>query len=470
MITKTDFKDYLSAPAHLWAAKNGAIEIGPSPFARHLMTQGQGIEKLAREYLQKHLLADSGGVVRFEETFINDHFQARADAVVRYPELGILDIYEIKSANSVRKEDRFDAAFQRLVAEANENIRNVYLVHLNKDYIRQGELDLEEFFLIANMNEEIEALREEVRVSREIAWEVSLLESPEEVETCLNPKDCPCPGICHPSLPDFPIYNLPFLGRNKKLDLKSRGITSIPEIPEDFPLSDNQSLHVMAVKAGKPLIDHEAIRAELGQLEYPLSFLDYETYNPGIPFYDGYHPWEHIVYQYSLHILSEPDGEVEHHELLLTEGGDPGPELVQTLQDVLPRTGSVIVWYRPFEISKNTEMAERYPECRDFLLGINDRIYDLMNVFKKGYYLDPGFKGSASIKNVLPVFVPEFEGEYERLEISHGEGAMLAWASIQSGDVSLEQLEEVRRDMLAYCQLDTLAMVRIWEKLREIIV
>jgi hypothetical protein len=468
MITKTDFKDYLSAPAHMWAAKKGKIEIGPSPFAKHLMIQGQGIEKLAREFIQQHLLIESGADIRFEETFIDGNFQARADVIARYPELGILDIYEIKSANSVRKEDRYDATFQRLVAEGSVKIRDLYLVHLNKEYIRQGELDLEKFFLVVNMNDEIETLREEVRVARELAWEVSLEEDPGKVETCLNPKECPCPGICHPSLPEFPIYNLPYLSRDKKLDLRSQGIRSINQIPEDFPLSEGQALHAQAVKNGTPLIDHVGIREELDQLEYPLSFLDYETYNPGIPTFDGYHPWEHIVYQYSLHIQKDPDGELEHHELLLTGEGDPGPELLRRLAEVHPKTGSVIVWYKPFESSRNSEMAERYPEYKEFLLGINDRVYDLMEAFKKGDYVDPGFKGSASIKNVLPVLVPEFEGEYEKMEISHGEGAMLAWAGIQSGEIPPDQLEGVRKDMLAYCKLDTLAMVKIWEKLREI--
>jgi hypothetical protein len=141
---------------------------------------------------------------------------------------------------------------------------------------------------------------------------------------------------------------------------------------------------------------------------------------------------------------------------------------VRALTDVLPQSGSVVVWYKPFETSRNLEMAERYPTFKDFLFDINDRIYDLMEIFKQGYYLDRGFKGSASIKNVLPVFVPEFEGEYERLEISNGEGAMLAWSGIQSGEIPAEQHEKVRKDMLAYCKLDTLAIVKIWERLREI--
>jgi hypothetical protein len=469
MITKTDFKEYLKSPAHLWAMKKGKIEVGPSPLALHLMEGGREIEKLAQQYLQKHQLKENGAETSFEETFLDGNFQARADVIARYPDEGVLDIYEIKSASSVRKEDIYDAAFQRLVVEASENVRGVYLVHLNKDYIRQGKLNLDELFLSVNVDEEVEAILEEVRVSREMAWEVTLQETPDEIDTCLNPKDCPCPSICHPDLPDFPIYDLPYLSRNKKLDLKSQGIISIYDIPADFNLSDNQALHRQAVNKGSPLIDLGSIQEELDLLEYPLNFLDYETYNPGIPIFDGYHPWEHIVYQYSLHIQSGPGGKIEHHELLLTGEGDPGPELVRTLAEVLPGTGSVIVWYKPFESSRNTEMAERYPAYRDFLIGVNDRIYDLMEVFRKGYYVDQGFKGSASIKNVLPVFLPEFEGEYEKMEISHGEGAMLAWAGIQSGEIPLNQVGDVRNNMLAYCKLDTLAMVKIWERLWEIV-
>jgi hypothetical protein len=168
-------------------------------------------------------------------------------------------------------------------------------------------------------------------------------------------------------------------------------------------------------------------------------------------------------------VVTEPSSKAGHFQTLLSGGNDPGPELILALRKDLPPNGSVIIWNKTFEAGRNTEMAERYPEHREYLLDINERIFDLMDIFRKGYYIDPSFKGSASIKYVLPALIPDFEGEYERLGISSGEETMLAWAAIQQGEIRKDQLEKVQNDMFAYCKLDTLAMMKIWEMLINLV-
>lgn len=468
-ITKSDFLQFLDTPMHLWASKHDKIETAPSLFGQHLMKQGKEIEVLAREFIQVHLLQGTNTELTHEKTFIDGNFQARVDTLARYPAEEVMDIYEIKSSSSVKKEDKFDAAFQRVVCEASETVRDVYIVHLNKEYVRQGELELGKLFVAENMNEDIEALREEVIVTREDAWRVAALDSKVDIQTCVKPKECPCPALCHGELPEYSIYDIPRLNRNKARELKADGILAIHDMPPGYPLSDLQAKHVRTIKSGEPLINPPAIREELSKLEYPLNFLDYETYNPGIPFFDGYHPYQHIVFQYSLHVFESPGAKPKHYEILLTDEDDPGIKLAEQLSKHVTDTGSVIVWFKPFETGRNKDMAERYPEYRDLLLNINTRIYDLMEIFSKGLYVHPDFLGSASIKNVLPVLVPEFDQNYAELPISDGEEAMLAWADIMSGNVSGEQASQKRKNLLAYCELDTWAMVKIWEVLNEVV-
>ncbi len=468
MISKTDFMLYLEAPLHLWAAKHGRIEVQPTLYEQHLMEQGREIETLARKFLKKNYLSGSNLEIESEVTFQDGIFQSRADVVARDPRTGEMDLYEIKSATSIRKEDQYDVTFQRLVCEATETVRDVFIVHVNKEYSHSGELGLGEMFLVVNMNEAIADLRQEVAESRQRAALIIHEPSPDALEPCLRPNNCKCPSLCHGQLPDYPIYNLPYLHRTRILDLRSRGINAIGEIPEDFPLSETQLKHKEAVDRGQPVIDLPAIQKELDKLEFPLSFLDYETYGPGLPFFPGYRPYQAIVYQYSLHVLEEEGGELKHFELLLTGRKDPGKRFIEGLIRDLPDSGSVVVWNQPFEGGKNAEMAERYPAYAEELLEINQRMYDLMLIFKKGYYIDPEFGGSASLKNVLPVLVPEFRGEYAGLEISNGEEAMLAWGEIWEETIAEEELPRVRKDLLAYCRLDTLAMVKIYEKLVEV--
>ncbi|MFO7944537.1 MAG: DUF2779 domain-containing protein [Anaerolineales bacterium] len=467
MITKTDFLEFIDAPMHFWASKHDQIEKPPPLYDQHLMRQGKEVERLAREFIETQLLEGTKSEIIHEKTFVAGNFQARVDTLARDPAEGVIDIYEIKSSTSVKKEDQYDVAFQRLVCEVNVNVRDVFIVHLDPDYTRQGGLDLASMFTVVNMNKEIQERAREVAAKREEAWRVASLPFPEGIQTCTKPQDCPCPSLCHGGLPEYPIYDIPRLYSTKAKELKSRGILSIHDIPDGYPLSSRQDRQVEAVKSGDPFIDTPAIVDELSKLQYPLSFLDYETYSPAVPLYDGYKPYQHIVFQYSLHIVESPESKLEHIELLLMGEGDPGMKLAEHLSKHAPDSGSVIVWNKPFEVGRNRAMAERYLAHRDVLLNLNSRMYDLMKIFSRGLYIHPDFHGSASIKNVLPVLVPEFGQNYTELNISSGDEAMLAWADLVSGQVPDEQVQHLRNDLLAYCKLDTLAMVKIWETLRE---
>jgi hypothetical protein len=198
-------------------------------------------------------------------------------------------------------------------------------------------------------------------------------------------------------------------------------------------------------------------------LEYPLYFLDYETFNPAIPLFDGYSPFDHITFQYSLHILSK-DGDLEHFEYLHTEKTDPIPHLLNSLREHIKDEGSVVVWNKGFEGGRNKRMGNLYPKYEDFCKGMNDRLFDLMDVFRENLYDDPKFKGSYSIKSVLPVLVPELS--YESLDIRNGAMAMASWYDFVFKD---EKDERVIDDLLKYCKLDTLAMIRVFEELGKIV-
>jgi hypothetical protein len=127
--------------------------------------------------------------------------------------------------------------------------------------------------------------------------------------------------------------------------------------------------------------------------------------------------------------------------------------------------GSVIVWNQSFEAGRNRDLARHCPEQADALESINDRLYDLMLIFRKGFYVDPGFHGSASLKAVLPVLCPDLS--YDVLNISSGEDAMLTWWQLQQTELAPEQRMRIEKDMLAYCELDTYAMVAILQVLLQ---
>ncbi|MGD8457269.1 MAG: DUF2779 domain-containing protein [Anaerolineales bacterium] len=468
-LTKSDFLLYLDTPLHLWAQKNNRIEKEPSRYDLFLMKQGEEIGKLAKDFLQDTLHSSRPHYeIAIEKGYSDDRYEARADVVVFDPDENAYDLYEIKSATSVKKANLYDAAFQSLVCEANVPLRKVYIVHTNKDYIRQGEIDPNELFTIEDVSAQVDELKDEVKKTREDAWQVAKSKSPKNVPECVKPDHCPCPNLCHPELPEHSIYDLSRLNKEKARDLKAKGILAVEDIPPDYKLSERQRKQVEAVKWGKPFLDIQAIKNELAKLEYPLYFLDYETFNPGLPAYDGYHPFQHMVFQYSLHVLDTSESKPKHYEFLFTGSSDPGIEVVEDLAKHIGERGSVVVWYKFFETKRNEEMAERYPEYRSFLLDINERVYDLMEVFSKGYYIHPGFHGSSSIKKVSPILVKDVELHYNDLDISCGDNAMIAWHEITSGVLSNEEVEAVEQYLLHYCKMDTMAMVKIWEALKKL--
>lgn len=466
-LSKTDFRLFMEAPMHLWAKKHDRLETpSPTPFDQHLMQQGLDIESLAKNYLEGIIAQNySQPEIHWQPTYQDGNYEARADALIHDPEANTYDLYEIKSSTGIKKEHVHDAAFQALVCAASLPIRDIYLVHVNKEYLKRGELELHTYFVHSQITEQVNSLKSEIELTRAEALRVSQLGETAHIPGCHKPSTCTCPSLCHPGLPEYSIYEINRIGK-KALDLKEQGILSITEIPDDYPLVEYQKRQVQVVKQGKPLINLTAIRHALDDLVFPLYFLDYETFNPGIPLYDGYAPYQHIVFQYSLHVLDDPRNQVSHYEHLHTDTSDPITEVLDHLASHLGDSGSVIVWYKTFETSRNKEMAALYPKYSRFLEDLNTRIYDLMEVFSQGYYVEAGFRGSASLKNVLPVLVPEMR--YEELLISNGQDTMLAWWKLIRGEIPTEEQETIKAAMRQYCAFDTLAMVKIWERLTKL--
>ncbi|MBG0770882.1 MAG: DUF2779 domain-containing protein, partial [Anaerolineaceae bacterium] len=435
MLTKSDFLLYLDAPMHLWAKAHDALEdAAPSLLDQHVREQGQQVEALAAEYLKEHIRTNYDQAELFWQFAYNDsRYEIRADGIVHDRVAKAYDLYEIKSSTKVKTEHEIDLTFQALLLEAIFEIRSVFVLHVNKEYVFDGELDLSQYFIIEDVTDKVAEHRENVLLLREAAWQVTQMETPLPEYACRNPKTCLCPGLCHPNLPLHPIYDLPRIG-NKAVDLRNRGFLDIRDIPADFPLNTKQTQHVQAVRSGQPQLERSAIHQWLSSLTFPLHFLDYETFGPAIPLFPGYHPYEQVIFQYSLYTLTSPEAEPQHHACLITSREDPEPLVAADLVRHLGPEGSVLVWYQSFEKGRNASLAEHCPNLAADLLGINDRIRDLMQPFSSSWYIHPDFHGSASLKAVLPVLCPELD--YANLIITDGQQAMLTWYRLQQDEVS----------------------------------
>lgn len=467
-ITKTDFLLYCEAPRHLWAKRHHKIEQTLSDFDRHLIDEGYGVEVLAQEYFKSNFLPEHPQADLFwQRTFTSGPFEARVDALVYWPGNESYDLYEVKSGTSADKKDLYDVTFQSMVLRGQIKIEHYFLLHLNKEYIRSEEIDLSQLFVAEDVTLKVEALLPEITELSRMSVLAASATDPESLPHCLAPKNCPCLSVCHPDLPAFSIYDIPYLSQKSKTELLSLGIRDAREVPANFGLNPKQRLIVERAKTNREHLDKNALREIMDCFEFPLWFLDYETCIIAVPRYSGYHPQQQVVFQYSLHCLNAPDGELRHDGYVAVTPGEPSRPLLERLAAHLGSTGTVIVWNKTFEMTRNKEMMKLNPDYEAFLENLNARIYDLGEIVQQGVYLHPTFKGSWSLKNVLPVMSPELT--YQDLPINKGDQASMVWWNLTFGDLPEAEKQTLVEQLEKYCALDTLAMVELYKKFRALL-
>ena len=408
-------------------------------------------------------------------------FQARFDAgnlicltdVVEFTSPKSLNLYEIKSSTKPKDEHEYDLAFQCEVLQgAGYTVEKVFVMHVNREYVRQGVIDPSQLLTTVDISEKVRAKAELTKQHIQDAFRV--MES--QTIPDISPRFCRLQSLQDwlpifrslREVPECSIYDLASIDAKLVGLLEDQEIQYLKEIPDSIPLSEKQLRQVQAVKNATHAVQKENIKKFLDSLEYPLYFFDYETCADVIPPYDGVRPYQQVPSQYSLHIVECPGGDVRHTEYIHRTPDHPGEALSAALQKDIGPTGSVIVWYAPFETGRNAELGELLTSYTDFFLNLNGRVVDLMLPFSEGMYVDPKFMGSASIKKVLPVLVPELS--YKKLAVQEGLTAQRLWMeAVLQGKGSPTEQEQLFSDLLTYCELDTFAMVKIYEKLLQII-
>jgi hypothetical protein len=385
---------------------------------------------------------------------------------------GTYDLYEIKSSTSAKKEHEHDLAFQTIVLEKSGlDINNIFVIHVNNEYVRDGDIDYEEITTISEITTAVRSIIDETLVNIEKAKTVLVATeipdpSPRHAKLGAFSEWLKIYKILNPDLDKYSIYNLCSPGSRKIGNFEDDGIISVHDIPDSANLTVKQHYQVQATKQGERIISKEEIKSFLKTFKYPLYFLDYETLAGVIPAYDGIRPWQQIPFQYSLHILESPDAELKHKEYLHADNTLPVEGLLKQLKQDIRGKGSIIVWYQGFEKKCNITMSEILPEYSEFLLDVNDRIVDLMIPFSEGWYADKDFFGSASIKIVLPVLVPSLS--YKELDIGGGAAAQRIWMETIIDGKNKDKKDKILSDLLKYCKLDTLAMVEIYNVIKKI--
>jgi len=474
----------LQCPKALWLTKNPpAFDLPARPDLEAKFAAGTGVGILAQQLFPggvevpyeglsfpaqlartKELIA-GGAEIIYEASFSFSAIFVKVDILVRDGDAW--QIHEVKMGTSVKPVNLDDVAIQHYVLNGcGLKISSDHLVHINTGYVRQGEIDVHGLFRSENITGKVmarlQSLPEAARECRRTMGEHSepaIAIGPH----CRTPYECDFIPYCWRDIPENSVFDLRGTGADK-FALFRQGIIDFAAIPLD-QLNSKQRQQVEATLKRENFIDRDNIREFLGSLWYPMCYLDFETSNEPLPPYDGTRPYQQIPFQFSLHVQSRKAAEPEHFEFLADPGSDPRRELAANLLAIIPENACILTYNQSFERSVLNGLAEQLPDLNEELSKRIANIRDLMLPFRRRDIYFWQFNGSYSIKEVLPVLAPEFS--YQELEVADGLAAIQAYQ--QLGRIENQQeAEQLRKNLLAYCRLDTLAMVKILEKIESL--
>ena len=478
MLSKSKYMVGLGCPRLLWCIFNSPEKVPPiDEGTQALFDQGHEVGNLAknkfplgvevrfsREAVETTIELLKRKVPVFEGSFAYKNSYCKADILEPVGEEW--DLIEVKQSTSVKDEHLLDVAFQRYCIEGSGlKIRKCQIMHINNKYIKKGGIDPLGFFNCVDVTDQVASLIGDVEVHiQEMLRVIGLKEmpTPELGVECADPGNCP---VCCNRLPVDCVTELYHLGK-KAFPLINQGILLIKDVDLRM-LNEKQKIQRECLLDGNPHIEREKIRKFLDSFSYPLFLLDFETVAPAIPLFDGMGPFQQLSFQVSIHVIengpcnNKAKETVKHIEYLAPDSNDPRPGLISTLRKI-GSTGSLVAFNCSFEKARIKELAEAFPE-ETWLLGLNERMVDLLDIFRNFWFYHPGQHGSCSIKKVLPALTGQ---GYEGLEIGKGEQAAREFLEVTyKGNPHGKDIPKIKEALLKYCERDTEGMVDILQVL-----
>ncbi len=490
-LSKSRFLQGLQCHKQLWwrVHEPNAPELVPSADLEARLAAGKRVGAVARDYVPggtligfrhyeveqkvaatRAALADgwggsgggAGARVLYEPSFLAAGAYAVADILERR-DAGI-GLVEVKSTTSVKNEHIPDVAVQVYLARASGlDIRTAEVMHLNREcrhpdlsnlFVRQDVTKLVEGFLPA--------------VPDEITAQTQALAGPlPDVpigDHCFEPYECPFMKRCWPAWPEDHISRL-YLMRRRALELEGAGYRTLSDLPGELRLNAIQLRQVEVAKRGALLVE-PTLGTALAEFQGPLAFLDFETVSPAIPVWPGCRPWDKVPVQFSVHIEG-PGGRWAHHEWLADGPADPRPEQAERLVRACAGARGVVTYNSSFERACIRLLADSAPRLAPELGELELKLLDLLPVVRQHVY-HPKFAGSFSLKSVLPALVPDVG--YDDLEVHDGATATLwLWRLVfEQERLRRREITRMRKALLAYCERDSWATVKLLERLREL--
>jgi len=399
----------------------------------------------------------------YEATFFHDGIFVKLDILHKGPKGW--EIYEVKASSDLKKHHINDISIQYFVTVSTGlPVKKAHIVHMNKEYVRKGDIEPQKLFVINDVTSEVinnqKHIKDNLKEIRKM-----LLGSEPQIDIgshCEDPYKCSFIAHCRSHLPEHSVFKL--CGSKKIMwQLYNEGHNDMHKLPMDR-LEPKQRFQVEVFLNRDVITNKTVVKQFLNTLTYPICFFDFETFMQPVPPFDGVKPNQLIPFQYSLHVIERKKGPLKHYEYLAEPGKDPREEIAKGLISQIPADATVLAYHKSFEIGRMNDLITWLPKHAKKLQAIVDNIIDLKEPFSQRVAYHWKMQGSASLKVVLPAFIPDMT--YEGMEISEGMAAQAAYFRMQQ-ITDNEELKNLRKALIEYCKQDTLAMVKLWEKLQE---
>ena len=485
-LTKSKYTAGLQCLRRLWLQVNEPLPY-EEPEAGSAFAVGQEVGKLAQSLFPlgvlveekpwehdaavlqtQKLMADKSVPAIFEAAFEYEGVRVRIDVLERQAR-NCWCMCEVKSSGQVKDQYLDDCAIQSYVLTgAGVKLSGIDLVHINKNYVRSSRgLDVKKLFVRADIKSALKPFVAEVPSKLEEMRKILRKRSEPAInigKQCNSPYSCEFVDRCWAGLPSDMVSYLPRISDKKLSEFESLGIKRVKDIPSSFALNPQHERIRRAIISGKVQVE-KSLGSALSDFEPPIMYLDFEAMNPAVPLYAGTRPFEVIPFQWSLHIIDKK-GKLQHFEFLAQGDKDPRLEFVESLIKAVGKSKTPIMVYSSYENTQLKKLCEAFPDKAKAIKAIMARLVDLLPVVSNHIY-HPDFNFSASIKYVAPALCPKF-GYSDLEQIADGGAASAAFVAIASGEVSEKDAQNLRKALLAYCERDTLAMVKTHKALRKI--
>lgn len=419
--------------------------------------------KEAIAYTQQ--LISAGQEVIYEAAFSNGETLCYMDLLVK--KNGEWQAFEVKASTGVKDYHLLDISFQYFViCQSGLPLKEISLVYLNNQYVRRGEIDVDQLFTIVNLTDHAKGMQVSVQENLLEMQNMLVLGQHPEIASgnqCTQPFACDFYGYCHKDEQSDIFTELTGVRGYKIERLRSLEVKSFEEIPANMAFTTREWTVLKGLFNNENRREPASLKSFIERLIYPLHFLDFETIMLAVPLYVESRPYQQLTFQFSLHKQERPESSVLHYEFLANPPEDPRPAFIKSLLESIEDEGSIIVYNKAFEQTRIRELARDFPEFAERLSGVNKRMVDLMEPFRNQQFYMPDMRGSHSIKKVLPALVPDLS--YSDLEIQAGDTASLIYLSLYA-DTDQASIIRKRDNLLKYCEMDTWGMVRVLEKIR----